>query len=168
MVSPERLPLGLWETSIEARLDQEHGKASQRKEKPIEQKETYRWLEESPVLGTVRFTVTAKEQFKKVEGGSRKKVSRSRREATQEIRAIQVQLKAPRRKDRRLPAVQIWVVQAKEIDPPMGEEPIHLYVMHLGRQCPDLPCSVVFEQDEWQSTWVIIKGGSPRRALNAK
>ena len=314
VVSPERLPLGLWETSIEARLDQEHGKASQRKEKPIEQKETYRWLEgyrhgcdlaplvpgtevivcadreadiyeifaewktrlangqpaaswlirsktdrclepfeeeeeeqvepskeqaqkpasqkiqqrleESPVLGTVRFTVTAKEQFKKVEGGSRKKVSRSRREATQEIRAIQVQLKAPRRKDRRLPAVQIWVVQAKEIDPPVGEEPIHwtlltslevtdyeqaravidlylcrweievfhrvlktgcrveelqvhspriklalllymivawrvLYVMHLGRQCPDLPCSVVFEEDEWQSTWVIIKGGSP-------
>ena len=45
VVSPERLLLGLWETSIEARLDQEHGKASQRKEKPIEQKETYRWLE---------------------------------------------------------------------------------------------------------------------------
>jgi hypothetical protein len=36
-----------------------------------------------------------------------------------------------------------------------------LYVMHLGRQCPDLPCSVVFEEDEWQATWVIIKGGSP-------
>ena len=313
VVSPERLPLGLWETSIEARLDQDHGKASQRKEKPIEQKETYRWLkgyrhgcdlaqlvpgtqvivcadreadiyeifaewqtrlasgqpaaswlirsktnrclepfeeeeqvpppkeqtqkparqkiqqrlEESPVLGTISFTVPAKEQFKKVQGGSRKKVSRSRRIATQEIRAIQVQLKAPRREDRCLPAVKIWVVQAKEINPPAGEEPIHwilltsleatdfeqacevidlylcrweievfhrvlktgcrveelqlrtspriklaillymivawrvLYVMHLGRQCPDLPCSVVFEDDEWQSTWVIIKGGSP-------
>jgi hypothetical protein len=314
VISPERLPLGLWETAIVARLDQEHGKASQRKEKPIEQKETYRWLEgyrhgcdlaqlvpgtevivcadreadiyevfaeretrlasgqpaaswlirsktnrclepfeeeeeeqveppkeqtkkpprqkiqqrleESPVLGAISFTVTAKEQFKKVKGGSRKKVSRSRRVATQEIRAIKVKLRPPWRKDRRLPAVQIWVVQAKEIDPPVGEEPIHwtlltslevtdyeqacavielylcrweievfhrvlktgcrveelqldspriklaillymivawrvLYVMHLGRQCPDLPCSVVFEEDEWQATWVIIKGGSP-------
>jgi Transposase Tn5 dimerisation domain/Transposase DNA-binding len=318
VVSPERLPLGLWETSIEARLDQEHGKASQRKEKPIEQKETYRWLEgyrhgcdlaqlvpgtevivcadreadiyevfaerenrlasgqpaaswlirsktnrclepfeesaeepiaspakrtkkpprpkiqqrleQSPVLGTISFAVSAKEQFKKVKGGSRKKVHRSRRVATQEIRAIQVQLQAPPREDRSLPAVKIWVVQAKEINPPVGEEPIHwtlltsleatdfkqacavidlylcrweievfhrvlktgcrveelqlrtspriklaillymivawrvLYVMHLGRQCPDLPCDVVFEDDEWQSTWVIIKGGSPPRS----
>jgi Transposase Tn5 dimerisation domain/Transposase DNA-binding len=316
VVSLERLPLGLWETSIEARLDQEHGKASQRKEKPIEQKETYRWLEgyrhgcdlaqlvpetevivcadreadiyevfaerenrlasgqsaaswlirsktdrclerfeeeqipppaepsqkaarlkiqqrleQSPVLGTISFPVPAKEQFKKVKGGSRKKVSRSRRIATQEIRAIQVQLKAPRRKDRSLPAVKIWVVQAKEINPPADQEPIDwtlltsletidfeqacavidlylcrweievfhrvlktgcrveelqlrtspriklaillymivawrvLYVMHLGRQCPDLACNVVFEEDEWQSTWVIIKGGSPPQSL---
>jgi len=318
VVSPERLALGLWETSIEARLDQEHGKASQRKEKPIEQKETYRWLEgyrhgcdlahlvpgtevivcadreadiyevfaerenrlasgqpaaswlirsktnrclepfeqseeepigppakrtkkpprpkiqqrleQSPVLGTISFALSAKEQFKKVKGGSRKKVHRSRRVATQEIRAIQVQLQAPPREDRSLPAVKIWVVQAKEINPPAGEEPIHwtlltcleatdfkeacavidlylcrweievfhrvlktgcrveelqlrtspriklaillymivawrvLYVMHLGRQCPDLPCDVVFEDDEWQSTWVIIKGGSPPRS----
>jgi hypothetical protein len=316
VVSPERLPLGLWESSIEARLDEEHGKASQRKEKPIEQKETYRWLEgyrhgcdlaqlvpgtevivcadreadiyeifaewqtrvangqpaaswlirsktdrclepfeeeqisppaepakkplrpkiqqqleQSPVLGTISLAVSAKEQFKKVPGGSRKKVSRSRRIATQEIRAIQVQLKAPRRDDRCLPVVKIWVVQAKELNPPAGEEPIHwtlltsleatdferacevidlylcrweievfhralktgcrveelqlrtspriklaillymivawrvLYVMHLGRQCPDLPCSVVFEEDEWQATWVIIKGGSPPKSL---
>jgi hypothetical protein len=178
--------LGLWETSIEARLDEEHGKASQRKEKPIEQKETYRWLEgyrhgcdlaqlvpgtevivcadreadiyevfveretrlakgqpaaswlirsktdrclepfeeeeeeqveppkeqtqkparqkiqqrlaESPVLGTVRLTVAAKEQFKKVEGGSRKKVHRSRREATQEIRRRQSTAEPPNAK----------------------------------------------------------------------
>jgi hypothetical protein len=32
VLSPKRLPLGLWETSIEARLDEEHGKASQRKD----------------------------------------------------------------------------------------------------------------------------------------
>jgi hypothetical protein len=38
VVSPERLPLGLWHTSIEAREDQEHGKAQERKQKPIEQK----------------------------------------------------------------------------------------------------------------------------------
>jgi hypothetical protein len=307
VLSPERLPLGLWDTSIEARQDQEHGKSSQRKEKPIEQKESYRWLEgyrhacdlaqlapetqvivcadreadiyeifaehqtrldcdkpaaswlirsqvdrclepfeneqtpelatakiqqrleQSPELGTVSFPVPAKEQSKKIKGGggTRKKVTRCRRVVTQQIRAIQVQLKPPRRKDRSLAAVQVWVVQAKEIDPPAGQEPIDwtlltsleakdfvqaravldlylcrweievfhrvlktgcrveelqlrtspriklaillymivawrvLYVMHLGRQCPDLPCSVVFEEDEWQSSWVIIKGGSP-------
>jgi hypothetical protein len=316
VLSPERLPLGVWETAITARLDEEHGKATQRKEKPIEQKETYRWLEgyrhgcdlaqlvpgtevivcgdreadiyeifaerenrlasgqpaaswlirsktnrclepfeegqeeaivppvkgakkpprlkiqqqmeQSPVLGTITFAISAKEQFKKVKGGSRKKVQRSRRIVTQEIRAIQVQLKAPRRRpaDRLLPAVKIWVIQAKELNPPAGEESIDwtlltslevldleqacavidlylcrweievfhrvlktgcrveelqvhspriklaillymivawrvLYVLHLGRQCPDLPCSVVFEEDEWQASWVIIKGGSP-------
>jgi hypothetical protein len=319
VVSPERLPLGMWETAIQARLDEEHGKASQRKKKPIEQKETYRWLEgyrhgcdlaqlvpgtevivcadreadiyevfverenrlasgqpaaswlirsktnrclepfeegqqepieppvkgskkprtkkpprqkiqqrleQSLVLGTISFVVSAKEQFKKVRGGSRKKVRRSGRIVTQEIRAIQVQLKAPGRKDPSQPTVNIWVVQAKELNPPADEEPIDwtlltsleatdlkqactvidlylcrweievfhrvlktgcrvedlqvhspriklaillymivawrvLYVMHLGRQCPDLPCSVVFEDDEWQATWVIIKGGSP-------
>jgi hypothetical protein len=317
VVSAERLPLGIWETSIEARDDQDHGKASQRKEKPIEDKETFRWLEgyrhacdlaqlapqtqviscadreadiyelfaehhrllssgqpaadwlirsksnrlleplekelfeeeestkatekkpakqkiqerleQSPVLGTVSFLVPAREQFKKIKGsgGSKKKVLRTRRTVTQEIRAIQVQLKAPRRQDRCLPAVKIWVVQAKEINVPADQEPIEwtlitsleaqdfeqarqvldfylcrweievyhrvlktgcrveelqlrtssrmklaillymivawrvLYVMHLGRQCPDLPCNVVFEDDEWQSSWVIIKGGTP-------
>jgi hypothetical protein len=30
-----------------------------------------------------------------------------------------------------------------------------LYVMMLGRQCPDLPCTVVFEDDEWKAVWTI-------------
>jgi hypothetical protein len=45
VISPERLPLGLWHTSIDARKDQEHGKAKDRKQKPIQEKESYRWLE---------------------------------------------------------------------------------------------------------------------------
>ncbi len=161
------------------------------------------------MLGTISFPVPAKEQSKKIRGGGgTRKVSRSRRVVTQQIRAIQVQLRPPYRKGRSLSAVQIWVVQAKEIDPPAGQEPIDwtlltslqakdydqacavldlylcrweievfhrvlktgcrveelqlrtssalklaillymivawrvLYVMHLGRQCPDLPCSV--------------------------
>ena len=321
LVSPERLPLGVWETRIQARQDQQKAEGDKHQNKPIEQKESYRWLEGyrhacevaqlapgtqvilcadreadiyeifaehqnrltagepaaswlirsktdrclepfeneqipppaeqssppakkskkpakpkiqqrlglSPVLGTISFPVPAKERSKKIKGGrgSTRKVSRSKRVVTQEIRAIQVQLRAPYRKGRKLPAVQIWVIQAKEIDPPAGQEPIDwtlitsleakdfeqaravlnlylcrweievfhrvlktgcgveelqlrtspriklaillymivawrvLYVMHLGRQCPDLPCSVVFEDDEWQSSWVIIKGGSP-------
>jgi hypothetical protein len=45
VISPERLPLGLWHTSIQARDDQEHGKTKHRKQKPIQEKESYRWLE---------------------------------------------------------------------------------------------------------------------------
>lgn len=305
VVSPERLPLGLWHTSIEAREDQEHGKSQDRKQKPIEQKESYRWLEgyrracelaqrtpghqvvfcadreadiydlfaeyqsrlsrgqtvadwlirskenrcleppenqepteqqppgkirqqleQSPVLGTISFEVPARQQAKKVKG-SKRKVTRSKRVVTQQIRAVQVTLKPPYRNGHKLPPVQLWVVQAQEVDPPAAEEPIKwilltdldcgdfnkarqilelyvcrweievfhrvlktgcrveelqlrtgepiklaillymivawrvLYVMHLGRECPDLPCSVVFEEAEWHSSWVIIKGGSP-------
>jgi hypothetical protein len=306
VVSPERLPLGLWHTSIEAREDQEHGKSQNRKQKPIEQKESYRWLEgyrracelaqrapghqvvfcadreadiydifaeyqsrlgrgqtvadwlirskenrclappeneeqteqqppakirqqleQSAVLGTISFEVPARQQAKKVKGGSKRKVTRSKRIVTQQIRAVQVTLKPPYRNGHKLPPVQIWVVEAQEIDAPAAEEPIRwilltdldcsdfnkarqilelyvcrwaievfhrvlktgcrveelqlrtgepiklaillymivawrvLYVMHLGRECPDLPCSVVFEEAEWHSSWVIIKGGSP-------
>jgi len=30
-----------------------------------------------------------------------------------------------------------------------------LYLTHLGRECPDLPCSVVFEEAEWKSVVAI-------------
>jgi hypothetical protein len=30
-----------------------------------------------------------------------------------------------------------------------------LYLTHLGRQSPDLPCSSVFSEDEWQATWTV-------------
>ena len=33
-----------------------------------------------------------------------------------------------------------------------------MYVMKLGRECPDLPCDVVFEEDEWQSVCVVLEG----------
>ena len=307
VLSPEKLPLGLWHTTIEARKDEEHGKAQQRKQKPIEEKESYRWvegyrrgcelahlvpksqvivcadceadiyeifaehqdrlargavaadwlirakedrrlappqdeqqaneqlglkirqqLEQSPTLGSISFEVPTREQTKKRKGnrGTRKLI-RSKRLVTQQVRAIQVTLRPPYRKGTKLPAVKIWVLQAQEIDAPPDQEPIHwilltnlechdfdqarqvlalylcrwqievfhrvlksgcrveelqfrtaepiqlaivlymilawrvLYVMHLGRECPELPCSVVFEEAEWHSTWVIIKGGHP-------
>ncbi len=34
-----------------------------------------------------------------------------------------------------------------------------MYVMKLGRECPDLPCDVVFDEDEWQAFWVIVHDG---------
>lgn len=39
------LPLGLWHTNIHARDPQEHGESQRRKQLPIEEKESFRWLE---------------------------------------------------------------------------------------------------------------------------
>lgn len=32
-----------------------------------------------------------------------------------------------------------------------------LYLTHLGRQCPDMPCGCVFEEAEWKSTCAVVK-----------
>lgn len=32
-----------------------------------------------------------------------------------------------------------------------------LYLTHLGRRCPDLPCSCVFEEAEWRSACAVVK-----------
>ena len=304
VITPERLALGVWDTSIYARDEEQHPKSQARKQKPIELKESYRWLqgyrdacslaesapqteviacadreadiyelfgewrgrfdrgekaaewlircqhdrrlenieapEQTPppeaypkireqvqasaLLGTLNVHIKAKAQSKKVKGGSRKKVNRSARMATLEIRATSVRLRPPYRKHGELPTVCLQVVMATEKDPPKNEDPLvwvlltslsvadfdaavqiielymgrweievfHrvlksgcrveelqlknderikvaialymvvawrvLYVMKLGRECPELPCDVVFEEDEWQSLWVICHG----------
>jgi hypothetical protein len=307
VITPERLPLGVWHTDIYARDEAEHGKAKDRKQKAIEDKESYRWLEgyrsactlaeEAPeteviscadregdiyelfsewhervqggqqvaewiircnqnrrlaedkepnaeayrklreqvetsaLLGTLTLNIKAKEQYKKVKGGSRKKVKRSARSAVLNIRACTVTLHPPYRKGAKLPKVTFQVVMATETDPPKDEDPIEwvlltslpvpdfkaavgiidlyagrweievfhrvlktgckieelqlkndertkvaialymvvawrvLYVMKLGRECPELPCDVVFDEDEWQAFWVVCYG---EEALNNK
>ena len=32
-----------------------------------------------------------------------------------------------------------------------------LYLTHLGRRCPDLPCGFVFDEAEWKATCVAVK-----------
>lgn len=32
-----------------------------------------------------------------------------------------------------------------------------IYLTHLGRQCPDLPCGCVFEEAEWKSACAVVK-----------
>lgn len=32
-----------------------------------------------------------------------------------------------------------------------------LYLTHLGRECPDLPCGTVFEEAEWKATCAVVK-----------
>lgn len=323
VITPERVPLGLWDTAIEARDDAEHGKAAERKNRPIEQKESFRWLEgfrkacalaaqvpgcqvvsmgdrendiyevfveywqrreqqlptaellirskedrclepfaeddatragtapaagqttapnkirsrlaASSVLGTVKFRVPAATQRnKKVKDSRQPPVQRSARAVEQEVRAIRVRLQPPYRSAAAggpLPAVELTLVEAREIKPPPGEEALvwillttlpvdsfeqacemlelylcrweielfhrvlksgcHLeqiqqrhdfslkpaivlymiiawrllYVMHLGRECPALPCDLVFDESEWKSVVVALKG---RAALQHK
>lgn len=309
VVTPERVPLGVWYTFIYARDDAEHGQAAERKELPIEQKESFRWLEgyreacalaalvpecevlccgdrendiyevfveywqrrarglpvaellirsnqdrclepfddqaraaapappparkirarlaAAPVLGTVQFNVPATTRPQKVKGGSRRLVERTARLVEQEVRAERIRLKPPHRSAGAggpLPEVELAVVEARETAPPAGEEPLvwvllttlpmenlaqarralelylcrweiellHrviksgcrveemqqrfdfrlkpaivlylivawrlLYVLRLGRECPELPCDLVFDASEWKSVVVVLKG----------
>ena len=36
-----------------------------------------------------------------------------------------------------------------------------MYVMMLGRECPELPCDVAFDEDEWKSVYAAVKKESP-------
>lgn len=302
VVTPERLPLGVWGTMIYAR-DGGDEKAG-RKEQPIEMKESYRWLEgyrdacrlaelaretqtisvsdregdiyevflewqkrrqegqpvaewlirscqdrclvpfeeslakteglkqptklraaveQSPLLGTIEFQVTNQVGSKKVRGGSRVKTFRQARRVVQEIRAMEVVLKAPWRRGQTLETVKIGVVLAREVDPPAGQDRIEwvlltslpvdtfqaaqevielylarweievfhrvlktgcrveelqlkaadrikpaivlymivawrvVYVMKLGRECPNLPCDVIFDEAEWRAVYHVVK-----------
>jgi hypothetical protein len=31
----------------------------------------------------------------------------------------------------------------------------------LGRECPELPCNLVFEDEEWQAVYIVTKKESP-------
>ena len=31
----------------------------------------------------------------------------------------------------------------------------------LARQCPELPCDVIFDEDEWQSLYITVKQAPP-------
>jgi hypothetical protein len=35
------------------------------------------------------------------------------------------------------------------------------YVMMLGRECPDLPCNVAFDDDEWKAVYTVVKNQPP-------
>ena len=80
-------------------------------------------VEQSSLLGTMEFDVTKHIGNKKVKG-SRIKTVRQARRVIQEIRAIEVTLKAPARKGAKLETVKIGVVLAREKNPPAGQDPI--------------------------------------------
>ena len=180
-------------------------------------------VQQAPVLGTLTVDIRAKQQFKKVKG-NRQASFRTARKALLEIRACQVQLRPPFRRAKKLTPITLWVVMAKEINPPANEDPIEWilltnlrvktlkkalqvirlycrrwqieifhkilksgccvekaqlktaerllprialqmvvawrihYVTMLGRACPDLPASAVFESWEWKPVVVVLRG----------
>jgi len=36
-----------------------------------------------------------------------------------------------------------------------------MYVMMLGRECPDLPCDVAFDDEEWRAVYAVVKNETP-------
>lgn len=80
-------------------------------------------VEQSPLLGAIEFDVTKHTGSKKAKGNRIKTVRKARR-VIQEVRAIEVTIKAPERKGAKLETVKIGVVLAREKNPPAGQDPI--------------------------------------------
>ncbi|WP_315852931.1 IS4 family transposase, partial [Roseimaritima sediminicola] len=55
------------------------------------------------------------------------------------------------KKDRLIRALMFYKVIAWRI----------LFVTFLGRECPELPCDVVFSEAEWKSVWKIVEETEP-------
>ena len=36
-----------------------------------------------------------------------------------------------------------------------------MFVTFLGRECPELPCDVVFSEAEWKSVWKVVEKTAP-------
>jgi hypothetical protein len=152
---------------------------------------------------------------------------RQTRTAEVEVRAVQVTLRAPWRKDRLLPDVTVNAVLVTEVNPPDDDVPVEwlllttlsidnidqvhlvveyyctrwmveiffrtlksgcrveerrfekidrllpclavylivtwrtLYVVRLGRGCPEIICEAIFEPAEWKSVYQVVKGERP-------
>lgn len=39
-----------------------------------------------------------------------------------------------------------------------------LYLTMLGRECPELPCNLVFEDEEWQAVYIVTKKAPPPKS----
>jgi transposase Tn5 family protein/transposase-like protein len=307
-MTPQRVPLGVVAATIWARDPHEFGKPSQRKQKPIEQKETFRWLNgyrqacavattcpqtqiiavgdsendiyecildgQQPAAGgqrkaewiirachertlvpdpsaekteqaeaeetshlfakvasvpvRKRLTIQVSKREPKSKDQRKRKQPRSARHAVVTVQAARVTLQGVRRKGAgHLEDVTVNAVLLREEKPPAGEEPIEwllltslpidtvpqvlevveyyccrwqievyyrvlksgcqveksqlesgqafqaylalclivawrvMYVMMLGRECPDLPADAVLEADEWQAVYAVVNGEQP-------
>lgn len=76
----------------------------------------------APLLGRTRLEIRSKEELKKVKG-TRQRTVRQARLAELEIRACRVELIPPPGKEE-LGPLQLWVILAKEIQAPAGQDPI--------------------------------------------
>ena len=53
--------------------------------------------------------------------------------------------------DRLEPALALYMIVAWRI----------LLLTMLGRQCPDWPCDIVFETEEWRAVYIVAKRAAP-------
>jgi Transposase DNA-binding/Transposase Tn5 dimerisation domain len=84
-------------------------------------------LRASVAAGAVLFTHTVRVRAHRPKVGCerrKRRQARVEREAEMEVRAARVELRPPRRHDRRLPAVTVNVVRVLEVAPPAGEDPV--------------------------------------------
>ncbi len=53
--------------------------------------------------------------------------------------------------DRLRPAIALYMIVAWRV----------LYLTMLGRECPDLPCDLVFDREEWQAIYIVTHRETP-------
>lgn len=81
-------------------------------------------LARSKALGKMSLTVKSKTSFQKVKG-KRIKIRRKGRDLKLEVRSAQIKITPPRGKRENSQDIIIWVIEAKEVNVPKDEEPIH-------------------------------------------
>jgi len=93
----------------------------------LEKAKTYLFDEDTnhAPLGKITFDIPTQTKSYRPKGAkTNKSYLRKARTVTQEVKAFQVLMYPPYRYGKRLPPLRIWVVTAKEINPPEGEPPI--------------------------------------------
>lgn len=179
ITSPKGVPIGLFKQTFVERTLSELGKGSERRNLPIEEKETYRWLadfqaaqdhfairpnikvlniadreadffellaaydeDKAPnvhylirskhnrrLAGTADKTIRDKLEDSPVKGQCKVKVTNrktaKKRTAKVQIKCEQIAIKLhkPLPSKRHLKSITLWVIQAKEINPPKGAKP---------------------------------------------
>jgi hypothetical protein len=179
----------------------------------------------TPVLR--RITLEVRQREAKSKDDRKRRQARQARTAEMTVQAARVKLRAPYRLGAKLENVYVNVVLVRELNPPVGEEPIEWvlltslpidttdevllviqyycrrwtievffkilksgckveesqlekaerfqpylmlcmivawriqYLMMLGRECPDLPCDIAFDDDEWQAAYAMVKKAPP-------
>lgn len=57
--------------------------------------------------------------------------------------------------DRLMACVAVYLIVAWRV----------LYLVHLGRECPEMKCNAVLMPEEWQSVWRVVKGEDPPKKV---
>jgi hypothetical protein len=133
-ISEQGLPLGLLDAAVMLRDDGTFRSAATRKQRAIEEKESFRWVE--GYLKTLELARRLPEcevfSISDREGDTH----RSARTVHQVVRAMKITPRPPGRKGGKLEEVAFWAVLAEETDPPAGEEPFRWLLLPSKEVCP--------------------------------